>query len=299
MRMNLGVELRMLAESLWVQFVQIAPYWALGLIMGSLVSVYLSERIVARVSALGNERFSFAAVCVASALGIASPLCMYGTVPLVASLGRKRVPSYILAAFMMSSIFLNPNLFLMSFALGVPVAMARLITCTLGGIVAGVVVWLVWKDKSPFRFDSFEGEYLKKKRTLLRDLLRAFQVTAPYFFFGVLLTALYDRYFPREWMSALFGGNQAMGTLFAASLSIPLYACGGGAIPLMLAWMREGMSAGAAVAFMLAGPATKFTNLGAVKIILGAKNFALYLAFSLVYAVVCGILTDMIFAIGG
>jgi uncharacterized membrane protein YraQ (UPF0718 family) len=93
-------------------------------------------------------------------------------------------------------------------------------------------------------------------------------------------------------MELVFGGNQAFGTLFAASLSIPLYACGGGSIPLIAAWLREGMSAGAASAFMLAGPATKFTNLGAVKIILGAKNFALYLIFCLVYAILCSILID-------
>jgi uncharacterized membrane protein YraQ (UPF0718 family) len=292
--MKLGAELGILLESLWIQLAQIAPYWALGLVMGSLVSVYLSGRIVTRMSALGKGRFRFSAVCLASTLGILSPLCMYGTVPLVASLGRKQAPPYILAAFMMSSILLNPNLFLMSLALGAPLAAARLVTCTLEGIAAGLAVWFFWKGKSPFRFDQFEGEYAKKKRSFPRDLLRALRVTAPYFLFGVLLTALYDRYFPREWMPALFGGSRAMGALFAASLSVPLYACGGGAIPLMLAWLREGMSAGAAVAFLLAGPATKLTNLGAVKIILGAKNFALYLAFSLLYAVVCGIAADML-----
>lgn len=292
--MHLTLELQALLAGVWIQFLQIAPYWATGLAAGSLVSVYLSERIILKLSALRRGGFSLSAVCLASALGVLSPLCMYGTVPLVAALGRKQVSACVLSAFMMSSILLNPNLFLMTFALGTPVAIARLAACTLGGILAGVIVWLVWRDKSPFQLDRFKGEWTKQKRTFLRDLLRALRVTAPYFLCGVLITALYDRYFPKTWMPVLLGGNQAFGTLFAASLSIPLYACGGGAVPLIMAWLREGMSVGGAVTFMVAGPATKFTNLGAVKIILGAKNFALYLAFCLLYAIGCGLLTDAI-----
>ena len=292
--MRIITELRMLLDGLWIQFSQIGGYWALGLVMGSVVSVFFSEKIVARMSAFRGDRFSLPALCLASALGILSPLCMYGTVPLVASLGRKQVPVYLLTAFMVSSILLNPNLFLMSFALGAPLALARLAACALGGVLAGLAAWLGWRGKRPFRFERFEGEWTKKRRTFARDLLRAFQVTAPYFFVGILVTALYDRYFPRDWMMTLFGGSQAMGTLFAASLSIPLYACGGGTLPLILSWMREGLSPGGAMAFMLAGPATKFTNLGAVKIILGGKNFALYLGFCLGYAMLCGLLMDLL-----
>ncbi len=289
--MILARELFLLMDGMWLQFRQIGFYWALGLVMGSVVSVYLSERIVTRMAAL--RRTGPGGILLASALGILSPLCMYGTVPLVASLGRKGVPSHLLAAFMMSSILLNPNLFLMSFALGARVAVARLVTCTLGGVLAGLFVRRFWHGGSPFCFDAFAGDHSKKKRTFLRDLARSLRVTAPYFLVGISLTALYDRYFPKTWMAAVFGGSQAFGTLFAASLSIPLYACGGGAVPLIAAWLREGMSVGGAVAFMLAGPATKFTNLGAIKIVLGAKNFALYLAFSVAFAIACGLLTDL------
>ena len=47
-----------------------------------------------------------------------------------------------------------------------------------------------------------------------------------------------------------------------------------------------------AVAFMVSGPATKLTNLGAVKIILGVRNFGLYIAFCLVMAVISGLAVD-------
>ena len=63
-----------------------------------------------------------------------------------------------------------------------------------------------------------------------------------------------------------FGNNKAFGVLTAAALGVPLYACGGGTIPLLHDWMLRGMSMGSAAAFMVSGPATKITNLGAVKL---------------------------------
>ena len=58
-------------------------------------------------------------------------------------------------------------------------------------------------------------------------------------------------------------------------------------------WLAEGMSLGAAAAFMVTGPATKITNLGALKIVLGAKHFALYLAFVLLFSLVAGIIINI------
>ena len=49
-----------------------------------------------------------------------------------------------------------------------------------------------------------------------------------------------------------------------------------------------------ASAFMITGPATKITNLGALKIVLGARRFALYLAFVMLLALAAGLLVDLI-----
>jgi uncharacterized membrane protein YraQ (UPF0718 family) len=54
------------------------------------------------------------------------------------------------------------------------------------------------------------------------------------------------------------------------------------------------MSMGSAAAFMLTGPAMKITNIGAVKIILGGKRFALYILFAILFAFVTGIITDVL-----
>ena len=72
-------------------------------------------------------------------------------------------------------------------------------------------------------------------------------------------------------MVHVFGGNEAWGVLMAATIGVPLHACGGGTIPLLQQWLWEGMSLGSAAAFMITGPATKITNLGALKIAMGWK----------------------------
>jgi uncharacterized membrane protein YraQ (UPF0718 family) len=61
-----------------------------------------------------------------------------------------------------------------------------------------------------------------------------------------------------------------------------------------MGWMQNGMSMGSATAFMITGPATKITNLGAVKIVLGIKNFIFYLVFTILFALLSGLFVDYI-----
>ena len=120
------------------------------------------------------------------------------------------------------------------------------------------------------------------------------RATGLYFLFGILLSALFQRYVPQTALEKLFGGNEAWGVLMAATVGVPLYACGGGTIPLLQEWLWQGMSLGSAAAFMLTGPSTKITNLGALKIVLGARRFALYLAFVMVFSFLTGVFVNRI-----
>ena len=95
-------------------------------------------------------------------------------------------------------------------------------------------------------------------------------------------------------MTGLFGGNEAWGVLMAATIGVPLYACGGGTIPLLQSWLADGMSLGSASAFMITGPATKITNLGALKIAMGWRRFGLYLVYVMVFSFVCGLIINII-----
>lgn len=281
------------------QFKVIFPYWLLGLISGSLISVFVSSRISNLITRMNNKRENSLVIISAAILGAASPICMYGTVPMIASLGKKGVPQSILAAFMVSSILINPNLFILSFALGAQTALLRLFVCLLAGSIAGLLVKLFFRKREFYDFGGFEerekpSSDLNTVKRLFKDFHRGLVKTAPYFLLGIFLTAVFECYFPKNLFVNFFGANKALGVLFAASFGVPVYVCGGGTIPLLKAWMDAGMGLGAAMAFMITGPATKITNLSAVKIILGARNFFLYIIFNMIFAILTGLLVDVL-----
>ena len=282
-----------------LQLRQIFWYWVLGMVLGSAISVFAKEKIHDAVKGLTDKKLGAFGVVPASILGIASPLCMYGTIPLAASFSRYGISDDWLAAFMMSSILLNPQLIIYSMALG-PVALAvRIISCFLCGIAAGLLVRFFFKGKPFFRFDGFSGPHNHDTdpnlfMRFLKNLGRNIKATGLYFLIGIVLSAVFQRYVPSDAMTALFGGNEAFGVLMAATIGVPLYACGGGTIPLLQAWLADGMSMGSASAFMLTGPSTKITNLGALKIVLGLKHFALYIAFVMVFSLATGLVVNLI-----
>ena len=128
----------------------------------------------------------------------------------------------------------------------------------------------------------------------LKNLGRNVRATGMYFLSGIFLSALFQRYVPGEVMTGIFGGNEAWGVLMAATVGVPLYACGGGTIPLLQGWLWDGMSMGSAAAFMITGPATKITNLGALKIVLGMRRFLLYIGYVMLFSFVTGLLVNFV-----
>ena len=283
-----------------LQFTQIFWYWLLGIAIGSFVSVFAKDGIHNLFRGMRDKKWGLLGIIPACLLGIASPLCMYGTIPIAASFAKQGMREDWLAAFMMSSILLNPQLIIYSASLGPAVLAIRIVSCFLCGVAAGLLLWFFCRDRSFFDFFGFEerASHDTHPNLLIRYLLnvwRNLKATGLYFLLGILLSALFQRYVPQDLMTKLFAGNKAWGVLMAATLGVPLYACGGGTIPLLRQWLWDGMSYGSAAAFMLTGPATKITNLGAVKIILGLRNFILYLAFTVVFALITGLVVNLIF----
>ena len=282
-----------------LQFNQIFWYWVVGILIGSLISVFAKDRIHWLFRGMRNKKWGLFGIIPACLLGIASPLCMYGTIPIAASFAKQGMREDWLAAFMMSSILLNPQLIVYSTALGTTVLTVRLVSCFLCGATAGLLIHLFYKDKTFFDFTGFEerASHDTHPNLIIRYLLnvwRNVKATGPYFLIGILLSALFQRYVPEDLMVNVFGGNEAWGVLMAATLGVPLYACGGGTIPLLREWLWDGMSVGSAAAFMLTGPATKITNLGALKIVLGIKRFFMYWAYVILFALLTGLVVNII-----
>ena len=135
----------------WIVLRDIAPFWAAGIVGGSVVSVFAKERLNALFARISRGRFSIFA---ASAIGVASPLCMYGTVPLAASFSEKGMDDGVLAAFMMSSVLLNPQLMIYTAALGAEALAARTAAAFLCGAAAGFLVRRFFRGGF-FNFDGF------------------------------------------------------------------------------------------------------------------------------------------------
>ena len=284
-----------------VQLRQIFLYWVLGMVIGSIVSVFFKDKIHGLMRNMKGNGSSCIGIVAASFLGVLSPLCMYGTIPIAASFSKGGVKDEWLASFMMSSILLNPQLIVYSMALGLKVLLIRIITCFLGGIAAGVIIKLFFgKEKHFFEFKSFDEP--KNRDTdpnllirFLKNLWRNLKATGLYFLIGILLSAIFQRYVPKEAVTFMFGGNEAWGVLMASTVGVPLYVCGGGTIPILQQWLANGMSLGSAAAFMITGPATKITNLGALKVVLGIKHFLLYWAYVILFSCITGIIINLIF----
>lgn len=282
-----------------LQLRQIFWYWIIGMAIGSLISVFAKDRIHAAFAGLKGKKLGLLGIIPACLLGIASPLCMYGTIPIAASFRKQGMREDWLTAFMMASILLNPQLIIYSAALGVTALTVRIVTCFLCGCAAGLLIFFFYRDKEFFNFDGFEerASHDTHPNLLIRYLLnfwRNVKATGLYFLLGILLSALFQRYVPQDIMVNVFGGNEAWGVLMAATIGVPLYACGGGTIPLLQGWLWSGMSMGSAAAFMITGPATKITNLGALKIAMGWKRFLLYVAFVMLFSLLCGLIVNAV-----
>lgn len=274
-----------------IQIRQIFGYWLLGIVVGSLISVFAKDRIYHLFMKIKDKNIGIIGTFIASILGILSPICMYGTIPIAASFSKKGMEEDWLAAFMMSSILLNPQLLIYSAALGTNALLIRLNVSIIGGFLAGLLVRICFKSKKFFNFSSFEEKKTKDTdpnmfMRLVKNIGRNIKATGLYFLIGIALSALFQRYVPVEAMTTLFGGNEAFGVLMAATIGVPLYACGGGTIPLLQQWLWDGMSMGSAVAFMLTGPSTKITNPG------GNKNCAGDSAFFTLHRVYYGVFFD-------
>ena len=282
-----------------IQFRQIFRYWILGMLIGSFISVFAKDKIHGIFAGMKDKKWGLSGIIPACLLGIASPLCMYGTIPIAASFRKQGMREDWLAAFMMASILLNPQLIIYSAALGTTALIVRIISCSLCGCAAGLLVFFFYRKQDFFDFSGFEenASHDTHPNLLIRYLLnvrRNMKATGLYFLFGILLSALFQRYVPQDLMTRIFGGNEAWGVLMAATIGVPLYACGGGTIPLLQQWLWEGMSLGSATAFMITGPATKITNLGALKIAMGWKRFALYIFFVMLFSFLCGMAVNLV-----
>jgi len=245
-------------------------------------------------------------VVLAALVGAASPLCTYGTVPVLVQLLRHGVSPAPLLTFLVASSLMNPQLFVfMLGGLGLEMALAQLLSVVILSLTVGTIAGH-WKPLTLLNQRTLvanpasneceaavtDGTFSWKR--FLSQVVNLTESVGLYFVIGIIIAAAIEIFVPSDWVVKLLGEEHWYSVLVAGSLGVPFYACGGGAIPWIRVLLDEGMSRGAALAFFLAGPATRVTALSALATVLSRRALVLYVAFVLAGAVGLGYLFNLL-----
>jgi uncharacterized membrane protein YraQ (UPF0718 family) len=117
---------------------------------------------------------------------------------------------------------------------------------------------------------------------------------AGWFWLGLLLAGAVTALMPAQALGNYLGGGIG-GMLIMLAVGIPLYICSTASTPIAAAFILKGLSPGAALVFLLAGPATNITSLSVVTGMLGRRAAAIYLAAIALMSVLCGLALDQVY----
>ncbi len=270
-------------------------------ISGVLLSEVLKYVKWAKILSETPRRSPIVSTLLAVALGILSPLCTYSTIPIIVVLFRLGFSLQPLITFLVASSVMNPQLFLLTWGgISPEMAMVRLLLSILFSLLFGLAIlkikteWIV----NPNVRESDKAFHLKERHFswlgFLRNSAETLQFIGFYIIIGILLGAAVEVYVPSDWFLVVFQSRVWLGVLLGALLGVPLYVCGGGTIPLINSMLMNGMSAGAAIAFFLVGPATRVTPLMALAAVIRPRFIAFYIGLLILFAVFSGILYGMV-----
>ncbi len=275
-------------------FVSILPGFLVGLLFSS---YFVALNPVQQIKRWTHSRGAGAVVFMAFA-GVLSPFCSYLAVPIAASLIAGGITPAPVIAFLCATPLMNPTLFAMTWSMfGWPMAAARALSAFGFGILGGYIA-----SRFEKRLNNLIANRLPKVSSVLVDqnpdpsLKKRWLHSArhlgwfalKYVTLGIAIAAVVKEFVPMEWVEAAVGRQYGYSVLLGALLGIPLYACGGGTIPMIQVLMDMGMAPGAALAFFIAGPATKLPTLTAMNITMGLTITTAYLILSLIWSILAG-----------
>jgi len=251
-------------------------------------------------------------IVLAALLGGLSPFCSCEVIPFIAALLAVGAPLGAVMAFWLSSPLMDPAMFaITSGTLGFDFALAKTVAAVGLGLFGGFVtmalsnnpvfvdplrekpqvggccgvkapfqgkpVWTFWQDDE--RRVAFRDTAIENAVFLTKWLMLAYTIEA-----------LMIRYIPAEWVAQALGG-EGIGTIVLASLiGAPAYLNGYAAVPLVDALMTQGMSAGAALSFMVAGGVSSIPAALAVWALVKPRVFAAYLGLAIIGSIIAGVI---------
>jgi uncharacterized membrane protein YraQ (UPF0718 family) len=298
----------------WHLLLEASVYILFGMLVGGLLKVFLNPSFVA--DHLGKGKFS--SVIKAALFGIPIPLCSCGVLPAAASLKKQGANNGATTAFLISTPESGVDSMAITYALLDPImTVARPVSAFITAVAAGITENLLqtqkekdWEkvvDRSCPIDNCCDGnecppEEHAKHHTFAEKIWYGLKFAvddlwgdlAGWFFAGLLLAGIIAAIIPQELMVKYLGGG-LHSMLIMLLVGVPMYICATASTPIAAALILKGVSPGAALVFLLVGPATNVTSLSVLFGLLGKRATAIYLVMLSLFAVLSGLILDMIY----
>jgi uncharacterized membrane protein YraQ (UPF0718 family)/copper chaperone CopZ len=278
-----------------------APYLLFGFLAAGALSVLVSPAFIERH--LGGR--GWVSVFKASAFGVPLPLCSCSVIPVATSLRRHGAGKGATTAFLISAPQTGVDSILVTFSLlGGVFAIFRPLAALVSGLIGGMLVESIDKECVACSAPTPQTDGPPKAKGGRGRLVRALHygfVTLPEdigrsLLAGLAVAALISTLVPQDFFATALGGG-VVGMLVMMLLGVPVYVCATASVPIAAALIAKGVSPGAALAFLMTGPATNAATIVTVWKIMGWRTGVAYLVTIMGTALGAGLTLDAIFSI--
>lgn len=293
--------------------IAISSLWLLaGFFIAGVLHVFMPRRMIER----HLKKPGFFSVLKSSAFGIPLPLCSCSVIPVGVSLRKHGASRGATASFFISTPEIGVDSFLLSYALLGPFfAVMRVITAFFAALSAG---WLIDSFPAPesatgqtaadtsddcchTASDRPEEEHSSKSklyRVLHFGYVEILDDLSTVLCVGFLLAGLAAVLLPADSFAAL-GLGPVSSMFLMLFVSLPVYVCATSLTPLAAALIAKGLGLGAALVFLLAGPATNITTMLVVRRELGTRALVFYLLSIITTALLAGFYVNSVVVADG
>lgn len=276
-------------------FNETAIYLLFGFIIAGILHVLFPESIIRRH--LGRR--SFYSVIKSTIFGIPLPLCSCGAVPVSASLKKSGASDGATISFLIATPQVGADSFMITYSLlGWIFAIFRITASLITALAAGIMVNILGRDGSEqseeiplngFQDESFYQRLKSIFGYIEYDLLGSI---ANALLLGLILAGIIAAFIPDGFFEKYLGNN-FLSMLLMLIIGIPIYVCATASTPIAASLVMKGISPGAALVFLLTGPATNAIAIVTVFKVLGKKTTAVYLSSIVLVSLLLGFLLNI------
>lgn len=273
---------------------EMSPYLLLGFLIAGVLKVFVPKEAYTRNLAKPN----FRSVVLSAIAGVPLPLCSCGVIPTGMSLHKEGASKGATVSFLISTPQTGVDSIAATYSLlGLPFAILRPFIAFVTGILGGVITNKVDTEKTVTEeVKEEEAEFnFKSKNKVLQVLHYGFvemiEDIGKWLIIGIVAAGLIAVFLPDNFFTAYLN-YPLLNMLIVLAISIPMYICATGSIPLAAVLMLKGLSPGAALVLLMAGPATNIATMTVIGKVLGKKTLIVYLLTITLGAIGFGLAID-------